>query len=354
MRRAWVQVPSGTMSSSGSPERPSPSCNGRAPGAGKPGRAADDNPLGNRHRAAQIPVSMPCVGFRESQGLSERVIYRELFPSGLTQLDKGQLGELGTSHTYVWGGEEPRKIKPVKVGLLGADIAFDGQGYVFITVGDRQAPSTGDLEAHPAQDLSNHHGTIIRLHDDGRVPDDNPFVGRAGALPEIWSYGHRNPQGLDTDPATGALWDVEHGPRGGDELNLVEKGRNYGWPIVAYGEEYSGRAIQGAETHRPGYEQPVYYWDPVIAPSGAQWYDGDAFPAWRGSLFVGSMVQRRLVRLVIEDGRVAGEEHLLAHRGRRIRDVRQGPDGYIYLAIEDEDRKPTSILRMEPVARGSN
>ena len=164
---------------------------------------------------------------------------------------------------------------------------------------------------------------------------DNPFVGQAGALPEIWSVGHRNVQAAGFD-ANGQLWDIEHGAQGGDELNRVERAKNYGWPLVAYGEEYSGAPLAGgAVTARSGYEQPVYYWDPVIAPSGAQWYSGDAFPAWRGSLFIGSLGQARLVRLVVANGRVTGEEHLLTERGKRIRDVRQGADGALYLVTDE-------------------
>jgi glucose/arabinose dehydrogenase len=187
-----------------------------------------------------------------------------------------------------------------------------------------------------ARQLDGHLGKVLRIRPDGTAPADNPFAGRRGARAEIWSIGHRNIQAAAVD-SEGRLWTVEHGPQGGDELNLIQPGGDYGWPVQSYGEEYSGRPIRGSDTAPEGILQPVYYWDPVIAPSGAQWYDGDAFPAWRGSLFIGSMVQRRLVRLVIEDGRVVGEEHLLAHRGRRIRDVRQGPDGSLYL-VTDEDR----------------
>ena len=177
-----------------------------------------------------------------------------------------------------------------------------------------------------AQRLDSHMGKILRIAPDGSVPKDNPFVGKAGALPEIWSLGHRNVQAAAFDPQ-GRLWEVEHGTNGGDELNLVEKGKNYGWPLQAYGEEYSGEPISGAATVREGMEQPVYYWDPVIAPSGAQFYTGDAFPAWRNNLFIGSMKDQMLVRLTLENDRVTGEEHLLKDRGQRVRDVRQGPDG---------------------------
>jgi aldose sugar dehydrogenase len=188
---------------------------------------------------------------------------------------------------------------------------------------------------HHAQELDNHLGKILRINADGSVPDDNPFVDEAGAQPEIWTLGHRNVQASAFD-SEGRLWIIEHGTRGGDELNLIERGRNYGWPVQAYGIEYSGRPIAGASTAPGDFAQPVYYWDPVIAPSGAQFYTGNVFPEWRGSLFVGALRDTRLVRLVLSDGRVAGEEHLLLERGSRIRDVRQGPDGMLYI-VTDED-----------------
>ncbi len=233
-------------------------------------------------------------------------------------------------------------------GHYGSRLAFDENGYLFITVGDRQVRPEGDLEAHPAQDLSNHHGTVIRLHDDGRVPTDNPFAGQAGARPEIWSYGHRNAQGLAIHPETGDLWLNEHGPQGGDELNLIRPGLNYGWPVVGYGVNYrSGTAIH-AGTHREGMEAPVHFWVPSIATSGLLIYTGDRFPEWRGNLFVGGLSGQQLARLTL-DGQVVEQEETL-HFGRgRIRDVRQGPDGYIYLAIDDRRGGLTPVVRLEPV-----
>lgn len=235
-------------------------------------------------------------------------------------------------------------------GHYGSRLAFDRNGYLFITVGDRQAPPRGDLERHPAQDLANHHGTIVRLHDDGRVPADNPFVNRAGARPEIWSYGHRNPQGLAIHPETGDIWSTEHGPQGGDELNLILPGRNYGWPVIGYGVNYgSGSAIHAA-THREGMEQPVHVWVPSIATSGLLVYTGDKFPEWRGNLFAGGLAEEQLARLVLNGQQVVFEETLVAGLGR-IRDVRQGPDGYIYLAVDHRADSPTPVVRLEPVAR---
>ncbi len=235
-------------------------------------------------------------------------------------------------------------------GHYGCRLAFDRNGFLFITIGDRQAPPAGDLEAHPAQDLSNHHGTVVRLHDDGRVPADNPFVGRAGARPEIWSYGHRNPQGLVVHPETGDVWATEHGPQGGDELNLILPGRNYGWPVIGYGVNYgSGAAIHGG-THREGMEQPARIWVPSIATSGLVVYTGDRFPGWRGSLFSGGMAGEQLARLTLDGTRVTAEETLVGGVGR-IRDVRQGPDGYLYLALDDRRGAPTAIVRLEPASR---
>jgi glucose/arabinose dehydrogenase len=235
-------------------------------------------------------------------------------------------------------------------GHYGSRLAFSRDGFLFITVGDRQAPPEGNLETHPAQDLSNHHGTTVRLHDDGRVPADNPFVGRAGARPEIWTYGHRNPQGLAIHPDTGDVWLNEHGPQGGDELNLVRRGANYGWPVIGFGVNYrTGDAIHRG-THREGMEQPVHVWVPSIGVSGLMVYTGDRFPEWRGNLFAGGMAGQRLARLVLDGQRVRLEETIAQGVGR-VRDVRQGPDGLIYLAIEDRDGAPTPVVRLEPVGR---
>jgi aldose sugar dehydrogenase len=240
--------------------------------------------------------------------------------------------------------EDRRNLEQVRViframptynnGLhFGSRLAFGPDAMLYITLGERFDKTTTRPQA---QYLNSHLGKIIRINPDGSVPADNPFAKQSGALPEIWTLGHRNVQSAAFDDR-GRLWTVEHGAKGGDELNLIEKGKNYGWPLVTYGEEYSGEPITGAVTAREGYEQPVYYWDPVIAPSGMQFYTGDAFPAWRGSLFVGGLASQRLVRLVIKDNRVAGEEHLLAERGQRVRDVRQGPDGALYVVTDEAD-----------------
>ena len=214
----------------------------------------------------------------------------------------------------------------------GSRLSFGPDGMLYITLGERS-----DKPMRPqSQQLDSHMGKIVRLRPDGSVPDDNPFVDRTGARPEIWTLGHRNVQAAAFDP-DGRFWVVEHGTHGGDELNLVERGKNYGWPVQAYGLEYSGDPIPGAATAREGMEQSVYYWDPVIAPSGAQFYTGDAFPAWRNSLFVGSLKDMKLVRLTLDGDRVTGEEHLLADRKQRVRDVRQGPDGALYVVTDQAD-----------------
>jgi aldose sugar dehydrogenase len=192
------------------------------------------------------------------------------------------------------------------------------------------------------QDLSTTIGKVVRINADGSIPRDNPFANRQGARPEIWSYGHRNIQAAALHPQTGQLWTVEHGARGGDELNHPEAGKNYGWPVITYGIDYNGSRI-GEGTQRGGMEQPVYYWDPVIAPSGMTFYTGNAFPQWRGSAFVGSMQPRALVRLTIDNDRVTREERYLS--GLRVRDVQQGPDGFLYL-ITDEDNG--SLIRVSP------
>lgn len=258
------------------------------------------------------------------------------------RFENNRLGELEEVFKAVAKGRD---------GHYGGKLAFDRDGYLFISLGDRQAPPSGDLERHPAQDLSNHHGVIIRVHDDGRVPDDNPFVGEPDALPEIWSYGHRNVQGLVIHPETGDVWNTEHGPQGGDELNRPEPGQNYGWPVVGYGVNYqSGLAIHEG-TMREGMVHSEHLWVPSIAASGLMIYTGDRFPRWRGNVFAGGLRGQQLARLSMSaDGRTVEREETLLQRMGRIRDVRQGPDGYIYVAIEDEEGL-SPIVRLEPADR---
>jgi aldose sugar dehydrogenase len=235
-------------------------------------------------------------------------------------------------------------------GHYSGKIAFDKNGFLFLSLGDRQVPPEGKLEAHPAQDLTNHHGKIVRLHDNGKVPTDNPFVNRAGARPEIWSYGHRNVQGLAIHPETGDLWADEHGPQGGDEVNRIQPGKNYGWPVIGFGVNYTTGLAIHAGTHQDGMEQPVRVWVPSIGISGMMFYTGDKFPQWRGNMFIGGMNGQQLSRLTMSGQRIVNEEELVQQRGR-IRDIRQGPDGFIYLVTDDRDGKPTPVYRLEPVQR---
>jgi glucose/arabinose dehydrogenase len=231
---------------------------------------------------------------------------------------------------------------------FGSRIAFDSDGYLFVTVGDRGAsPEPATVHSHPAQDLSNHQGTVNRLHDDGRIPADNPFVGRSDAQPSIWSYGHRNLQGLAYDATTGYLWENEHGPQGGDELNLIRRGGNYGWPVIGYGLQYGGSVIHQS-TSSEGMQQPAHYWVPSIATSGLMIYRGDRFPAWRGSAFSGGLAGEQIARVTLNGERATGVEVLMAGVGR-VRDIREGPDGFIYVAIDHRAGGPTAVLRLEPV-----
>ena len=239
-------------------------------------------------------------------------------------------------------------------GHFGARIAFDNDGYLFMSIGDRMEGLSmegmdPDLEGHPSQDNASHAGTIVRLNDDGSVPDDNPFVGQDGIQPEIWSYGHRNQQGLAFHPETGDLWSNEHGPQGGDELNLIRAGANYGWPVIGYGANY----VSGTEIHaargREGMEQPAAFWVPSIGISGLAFYEGDEFPNWRGDAFVGGLSgnYQRLVRVSLNGQTVINREPLLVG-DYRIRDVRVGPDGLLYIATDNIFGQPSAIVRLEP------
>ena len=214
---------------------------------------------------------------------------------------------------------------------FGSRLVWARDGTLFVTQGDRSI-TEGRMQA---QRLDGLLGKVVRINADGSIPKDNPFVGRDGVRPEIWSIGHRNIQAAALHPATGELWEVEHGTRGGDEINVARKGKDYGWPTAAYGIEYNGSPILEGQTQKPGTEQPIYYWDPVIAPSGMAFYTGDLFPAWQGSLFVGGLATEDLVRLSLDGERVVGEERLLRDVSERIRDIVQGPDGALYLLTDN-------------------
>jgi glucose/arabinose dehydrogenase len=222
---------------------------------------------------------------------------------------------------------------------FGGRIVFDRQGYVYLTLGDR-----GDKDR--AQRLDDHAGSVIRLHDDGRVPTDNPFVKRAGAKPGKFTLGNRNMQGAALHPQSGELWTHEHGPQGGDEVNVMRAGRNYGWPVITYGVNYGLGTRIGEGTHKPGMEQPLYKWVPSIAPSGMAFYEGDKFPNWRGNLLIGALKDQMLVRLELDGEKVTREERLVKNTIGRIRDVRAGPDGYVYLLTDESDGV---LARLEPV-----
>ena len=295
---------------------------------------------------------MPQVLARGQGGLLDVALDPRFADNRLVYLSYAEPGAGGTASTAVARGrlgegrlEDVRVIyqqQPKVQGEnhFGSRLVFARDGALFVTQGDRFGSRDG------AQDLSVGIGKIMRINPDGSVPRDNPFVGRAGARPAIWSYGHRNVQSAALHPRTGQLWTVEHGARGGDELNRPEAGKNYGWPVITYGVDYSGAKI-GEGTAKPGMEQPVYYWDPVIAPSGMTFYTGDAFPDWKGSLFIGSLQPGVLVRLTLKDGRVAREERYLGDLRERIRDVRQGPDGLLYLLTDSGDGR---ILRVRSAA----
>jgi glucose/arabinose dehydrogenase len=284
-------------------------------------------------------------------GLLDIALHLNFEQTRLVFLSFAEPREDGKNATSVMRGrlsEDFRSLTDVKVifrqqpaydggGHFGSRLAFDRMGALFVTTGDRQ-----NLRAL-VQQTDNHIGKIIRITEDGGIPPDNPKV--EGWLPEIWSIGHRNLQGATIDPLTGRLWTVEHGTKGGDELNHPEAGKNYGWPVVTYGREYSGEKIGAGVTEKEGIEPPVHYWDPSIAPSGMVFYTGDRYPQWKGNLFVGALVQKHLARLVFDGDKVVEEEKLFEGYAR-IRDVRQGPDGYLYI-LTDEGAPNGRVVRVK-------
>ena len=281
-------------------------------------------------------------------GLLDVALHPEFAENGLVYLSYASPDDDDEGATAVargrFDGNRLEDVEEIYVALprddggrhFGSRLVF-ADGYLFVTAGERGEPDR-------AQDLGDPAGSVIRLHDDGRVPDDNPFVGTPGARPELYSVGHRNPQGMTLEAATGRIYAIEHGPKGGDELNLIEAGVNYGWPVITYGKSYMGFKI-GEGTHKEGMAQPVHYWVPSISPSGLMIYNADRFPAWQGSFFAGALSGELLVRLEVAGGRAVVEERMLEDLEERIRDVRQGPDGLIYLLT---DHPEGMLLRLEP------
>ncbi|WP_052764145.1 PQQ-dependent sugar dehydrogenase [Microvirga massiliensis] len=264
--------------------------------------------------------------------------------------DRGE-GRAGTSVARAQLAPDESSLQAVEVifrqqpshaggNHFGSRLVFDRKGNLFVTLGDRF-----DLKAE-AQNPANHIGKIVRITTDGQPAPNNPVLSRAGARPEIWSLGHRNVQAATLHPDSGELWTVEHGARGGDELNIPQAGRNYGWPVITYGVDYSGARI-GEGTAKPGLEQPVFYWDPSIAPSGMAFYTGDKFPEWRGSVLIGALAGRHVARLETSGNKITHQEQILQGLRERIRDVRQGPDGFLYLLTDSSDGR---ILRVKPAS----
>lgn len=310
----------------------------------RPGRMRIITPAG----ALGEPISgLPAVDARGQGGLLDVAVGPTFAQDRLIYWSYAEPRDGGNGTAVARGrlSNDGRRVEDVQVifralptydGALhyGSSLAFDGAGHIYITLGERSV-----AEVRPqAQQLNSHMGKIIRVNLDGSVPADNPFVGREGALPEIWSLGHRNVQGVAWGPDD-HVWTMEHGTRGGDELNRPDAGRNYGWPVIAYGIEYRGGPINEGITAREGMEQPVYYWDPVIAPGGMTFYDGAMFPGWRGNLLVAALKEKHIARLVLENGRVVGEERLMTDLGERVRDVAVGPDGAVWAITDEENGK---------------
>ena len=312
----------------------------------RPGRLRIVDSKGN----LSAPLSgVPAVFARGQGGLLDVALDPQFAQNSTIYLSFSEAGGDGAGTAVARARFTAKGLQDVRViyrqqpkvsgsGHFGSRIVFRRDGTLFITQGERMA------YREQAQDLTSLLGKVVRVNRDGTIPKDNPFVGRKNARPEIWSYGHRNVQAAALHPETGQLWTIEHGARGGDELNHPEAGKNYGWPIISYGREYSGGRIGEGITHKAGMEQPVYYWDPVIAPSGMIFYTGTAYPGWKGSIFVGSLQPGALVRLTLQNGRVTREERYLGELDERIRDVEQGPDGLLYMLTDSPRGR---IIRLE-------
>ncbi|MGO3397530.1 MAG: PQQ-dependent sugar dehydrogenase [Serratia proteamaculans] len=310
----------------------------------RPGRLR----LWQQDKGLSAPISgVPQVYAQGQGGLLEVLLAPDFADSRRVYLSFAEAGEDGKAGTAVGYGQlsaDSRRLENFRVifrqqpklsvgNHFGGKLAFDRQGYLFIALGENNQRPT-------AQDLDKLQGKILRLTAEGAVPPDNPFVGQAGKRPEIWSYGQRNPQGLALNPWSGAIWEHEHGPRGGDEINIPQAGKNYGWPIATYGINYSGLAIPEAKGQKvAGTEPPLHYWPVSPGISGMAFYDSQRFPAWQHSLFIGALAQKELIRLTLDGNKIVGEERLLADQGERIREVRTGPDGYLYLLTDESDGK---------------
>ncbi len=320
---------------------------GRALVTERPGRLRI---VGTDGKLGEPLAGVPAVSATGQGGLLDVQLDPEFAKNRLVYLSYAEPREGGNGTTVARGALGERGLDDVQVIFrqdvtidgrhhFGSRLVFDRGGRLFVTLGDRNS------ERARAQTLDSHIGKVVRIERDGKVPVDNPFVGRADAKPEIWSYGHRNMQGAALHPVTGELWTNEHGPRGGDELNRTLAGLNYGWPKVTYGVEYSGKTIS-EEATAPGIEPPVHYWVPSIATSGLLFYTGSRFPKWQGSAFVGGLASQQLSRLEMDGNRVVREEVLLKGLlNQRVRDVEQGPDGCIYLLTDEDNGK---LLRLEP------
>jgi glucose/arabinose dehydrogenase len=294
----------------------------------------------------------PKVAAQGQGGLLDVAVHPDFASNKLVYLSYAASGEGGRGTEVMRARLEGGALTEAKVifrvepktsgsAHYGSRLLFAPDGTLFVTLGDRFS------FMKQAQNTANHIGTVVRINDDGSVPQDNPFAGDAQARPEIYSYGHRNSQGIALRPGTNEIWQHEHGPRGGDEVNILKPGANYGWPAITYGIDYSG-AIISDKTEAPGMEQPVVYWVPSIAPSGMAFYDGDKFPAWRGDLFVGALAGAHLRRLKLDGQKVIEQEPLLEGLDERIRDVRSAPDGYLYIVTDDPG--DGRVLRLEPAA----
>ncbi len=296
-------------------------------------------------------LGLPEVAARGQGGLLDVILHPDYGSNGWLYLSFSRSGQNGTGTAIARARLDDTGLRDVATIFMaeneasggrhfGSRMAFGPDGKLYVSVGDRG-------QDDKAQNLANHNGAVLRLNDDGSVPSDNPFVGQANALSSTFSYGHRNPQGMAVHPTRGEVWIHEHGPQGGDEINLLKAGANYGWPLVTFGRSYSGFPI-GEGTSAPGLEPPLYHWTPSIAPSGMAFYTGAAFPGWKDNLFVGSLKFQYLARVVLDGSRVVTEERLLEDQFGRIRDVRQGPDGLLYVLTDEDNGR---LVRLQPPVR---